>query len=404
VAYDLIVVGGGLAGASLARRMAAAGARVLILERETQFRDRIRGEALQPWGVAEMRKLGVDGPLAELANELRSFDQSFNGHAAFRRDLRATTLVQEPMWGFYHPTAQERLLAAAMTAGVEVRRGSSVQRIVPGARPRLTLGDSTTLEARLVVLCCGRNPALRAELGFTARRGSVPLFLSGVRLTGLSPRLEPDVAYVGNDFTTGAVAALFRQPGDYARAYFGYHPQNTPRLQGDADFPRFRELFQATAGASFPFGDARPVGPLASFECADVWVDHPYRDGVALAGDSAASNDPSWGQGLALAFRDARVLSDELLAGDDWDAAAHRYAQRHDEHYGRVSQVSGWFYDMFQGLGPEADAARARALPLIAADQTRVPDTLFSGPDWPLPPDAHQRFFAEDQLAPGARP
>jgi flavin-dependent dehydrogenase len=39
--YDLIIVGGGLAGSSLAIAMTQAGARVLILEREPQFRDRV---------------------------------------------------------------------------------------------------------------------------------------------------------------------------------------------------------------------------------------------------------------------------------------------------------------------------------------------------------------------------
>lgn len=109
-----------------------------------------------------------------------------------------------------------------------------------------------------------------------------------------------------------------------------------------------------------------------------------------------ASNDPSWGQGLALAFRDARVLSDELLGGEDWDAAADRYAQRHDADYGMVRRVSGWFYDVFQRLGPEADARRARGLPLIAQDPTRVPDVLFSGPEFPLNTSSRTRFFGED--------
>jgi flavin-dependent dehydrogenase len=59
MAYDLIVVGGGMAGSTLARRMSAGGARVLVLEREAQFRDRVRGESLQPWGVAEAQQLGV---------------------------------------------------------------------------------------------------------------------------------------------------------------------------------------------------------------------------------------------------------------------------------------------------------------------------------------------------------
>ncbi len=59
MAYDLIVAGGGIAGASLAQRMAKSGARVLVIERETEFRDRMRGECLQPWGVGEARLLGV---------------------------------------------------------------------------------------------------------------------------------------------------------------------------------------------------------------------------------------------------------------------------------------------------------------------------------------------------------
>jgi len=51
--HDIILVGGGLAGAALARALAEAGIRVLVLERETAFKDRVRGEAMLGWGVAE---------------------------------------------------------------------------------------------------------------------------------------------------------------------------------------------------------------------------------------------------------------------------------------------------------------------------------------------------------------
>jgi 2-polyprenyl-6-methoxyphenol hydroxylase-like FAD-dependent oxidoreductase len=379
--------------------MAANGARVLVLEREVEFRDRIRGEALQPWGVAETRKLGLGETLGLGAAELRWFEQSINGVRAFRRDLTATSMPAEAMWGMYHPDMQEKLLGQAAAAGAEVRRSVTVQQVLPGRRPKVIAvgtGQPTAIEGRLVVLCAGRNPALRAQLGFKVQRGSIPLMLSGVWLSCLPTEVDHSVAYVANDLSTGAIAALFPQRGDRARAYFGFHPQKCPRLQGDGDFDRFRQMFTATAGETIPFGDAKPAGPLASFECADVWVEHPYRDGVALAGDAASSNDPSWGQGLSLAFRDARVLSDELLAGTDWDAAANRYAQRHDADYGVVRKVSGWFYDVFQRPGQEADARRARALPLIAQDPTRVPDVLFSGPDFPLDATSRARFFGED--------
>ncbi len=397
--YDLIVVGGGIAGASLAQRVAKAGASVLVAEQETQFHDRIRGECLQPWGMGEARKLGVDGVLAACANEMKSIELIINGHPAMKRDLPATTPQATGMWGFYHPRVQEELLLAATRAGAEVRRGTSVVDITTSSRPRAKLvqgSEGVEVEGRLVAICAGRGPALRAKAGFEPRRGSIPLLLSGIWVTHLPTDLDPSVAYIANNLESGAVSALFPQSAQYARAYFGFHPEACERLQGGGDFPRFCEEFNRAARGTIPLGDARPAGPLASFECADVWVDHPYRDSVALVGDAAASNDPSWGQGLSLALRDARVLSDELLSDADWSAAGERYASKHDEYYGKIRTVSGWFYDMFQRLGAEANARRARAMPLIAQDPTRPPDHLWSGPDLPLAPDARGRFFGED--------
>jgi len=57
--YDIITVGGGLGGATLAKAMAEQGARVLVLERETHFKDRVRGEQMHPWRVAETKALGI---------------------------------------------------------------------------------------------------------------------------------------------------------------------------------------------------------------------------------------------------------------------------------------------------------------------------------------------------------
>jgi len=63
--YDIITVGGGIAASSLAKAMAGRGAKVLVLEREKQFKDRMRGEAVVPWGVAEANELGICGLLKE---------------------------------------------------------------------------------------------------------------------------------------------------------------------------------------------------------------------------------------------------------------------------------------------------------------------------------------------------
>jgi len=399
VAYDLVVVGGGIAGASLAKRMAESGARVVVIERETEFRDRIRGECLVPWGVGEARQLGVADVLQNCSNELRWVQLSIDGQVAMKRDLPATTPQSAGMWGFYHPQAQEALLRAAAKAGAEVRRGATVRRIVPGAKPKVEVaqdnGNAEELEGRLVAYCAGRNPALRTELGFEPRRDAIPLLLSGIWVKELPAEVDTSVAYLANDLTNGSVSALFSQPDGKARAYFGFHQQKCERIQGEASFARFREEFERGAQDTIPFGASKPCGPLASFECADVWVDHPYRGGVALVGDAAASSDPCWGQGLSLALRDARVLSEELLGNKDYAAAGERYAHRHDQHYGTIHTVSGWFHDIYQRLGPEAEARRDRALPLLAQDPTRFPDHLYSGPDLPMAADARARFFGE---------
>ena len=61
--YDLAIAGGGLGGAALANNMAERGAKVLVIERERQFKDRVRGEMMFPWGHAEVQALGVAGLL-----------------------------------------------------------------------------------------------------------------------------------------------------------------------------------------------------------------------------------------------------------------------------------------------------------------------------------------------------
>ena len=107
-------------------------------------------------------------------------------------------------------------------------------------------------------------------------------------------------------------------------------------------------------------------------------------------------SDPTWGQGLSLAFRDVRALRDALADGDDWDAAGHRYAEEHDVYFQTIMEVEDWLHTVFLTQSDEADAIRARALPLIAEDPTRIPDQVASGPGMPAGEAARRRFFGQD--------
>lgn len=56
---DIVAVGGGIAGATIALVLARAGLTVTVLEQQPSYRDRVRGEYMQPWGVAEAQHLGI---------------------------------------------------------------------------------------------------------------------------------------------------------------------------------------------------------------------------------------------------------------------------------------------------------------------------------------------------------
>jgi flavin-dependent dehydrogenase len=58
-AFDVIFVGGGIAGSSLAGVLARGGLGVLVVEKEPRFRDRVRGEATWPWGVSHALTAGL---------------------------------------------------------------------------------------------------------------------------------------------------------------------------------------------------------------------------------------------------------------------------------------------------------------------------------------------------------
>jgi choline dehydrogenase-like flavoprotein len=65
--YDLVTVGGGVGGAALAKAMAEQGHRVLVIEREKQFKDRVRGEFVFPWVLRRRGNWAFTKPSSRLA-------------------------------------------------------------------------------------------------------------------------------------------------------------------------------------------------------------------------------------------------------------------------------------------------------------------------------------------------
>ena len=391
--FDLVTVGGGLGASALALSMAKHGAHVLVLERETQFRDRVRGEALPPWGVAEAKELGVaDVLLRTCAKEVPWVEMGFGP-----RNLVETTPQNAPFLTFSHPEMQEVLLAEAERAGAQVRRGITVEGIELSPHDPIVVARNKSEEritARFVVAADGRGSGGRKWAGFKTQKNVQPFHFAGVLLTEVSGR-DDLIPYLFNP-DLGLVVAIVPLTNQRSRAYLGYPTTNGLLVQGNEKLGTFmKESQKVAAHLDQSYAQAKSAGPLAAFEAGESWVEHPYRDGVALLGDAASTSDPTFGQGMATTLRDARVLRDALLGQSDWDQAGHEYARCHDGYFQNEYKVCGWLRTLFQDPSPEAQALRQRAMPRIAEDLSRVPDHLFSGPDLPADDAVRARLFGE---------
>ena len=128
--FDIITVGGGLGGSTLAKSMAESGAHVLVVEREGEFGDRIRGEWVAPWGVAEAQQIGVYKTLLERCATETPYVLTFGMGSV--RDLRSTTPQKLPALTFHHPAMQEAVIRAAEEAGAGILRGVAIRKVQPG--------------------------------------------------------------------------------------------------------------------------------------------------------------------------------------------------------------------------------------------------------------------------------
>ena len=399
--YDLIVVGGGVAGAALAAGVAASGARTLVLEAEADFRDRVRGEAIMPWGVADARLLGLESALEQAnANPLAFWDSYQGPDRSGHRDLTRTTHAGEPVMACYHPVLQAALLTHAEDAGAEVRRGSRASAVSArkeGVPPSVLVernGSPAKLSCRLAVGADGRGSPTRGWAGFSVSRDPERNLVAGVLMDNVA--LSDDATHAWLDTERGHFILNFPQGNGRARVYLCYAEGSARRYGGPGDIPTVLGECMASGVPADVYADAVPAGPLATFEGRTTWAESAYRNGVALVGDAAANTDPTWGQGLSISFRDARVLKELLLSNDDWDAAGRAYAEARNEYFSVVHAMENWQTQLLMETGPEADAVRGRAFRSWREDRARNPDTFLSGPGGPLGEYERRRYFGEE--------
>jgi 2-polyprenyl-6-methoxyphenol hydroxylase-like FAD-dependent oxidoreductase/SAM-dependent methyltransferase len=361
---DVVVVGAGIAGASIAAVLARGGIEVLLLERQHEYRDRVRGEFMQPWGVLEARAAGledvirstqaVDGRYSVRFDELT--DPSLA--AASKRDNAGILPDVAGALCASHPRSCQALADEAVHAGAQVVRGVDGVRVQTGKRPAIAFrnGAGTELRPRLIIGADGRWSTVRRQSNIEPATHMV----AGLLVTGAS-QWPDDLYAIGVE--GDLLFYVFPQGSGRARLYTCHANGQSARWAGPTGAQR---LVQAFAGLravpdGMSLGEIAPAGPCATFGGEHLWCDKPYADGIVLIGDAGGYDDPATGQGLSLAMSDVRQLSDLLLASDDWTEPAFRaYGQRRAERLRRMRRVSKTYAALMTTFTDAGRARRAR--------------------------------------------
>lgn len=296
---EILVCGGGPAGAAAAITLARAGRRPLLVEREPAVREKVCGEFLAADAAALLAGLGVD-VVALGAVPIR--------RAVFGAGGRAAELdLPFPAWGLPRAVLDAALLDAARLAGAEVALGAGVVGATPaGEGWEVRLADGARLSARALVLATGKHD-LR---GFS--RGAAGGWL-GLKLPLEGAEPGPVVGVLA---CAGGYAGLQPRPGGGANLCLALDP----RAAGVAAAARdAAALLAHVAGGSALAArwlrGARPAlaRPLA---VAGVPYGHVHRGaGPFRVGDQASVIPSLCGDGVAMALASGMQAAEAILAG-----------------------------------------------------------------------------------------
>jgi len=316
---DVVIVGGAVAGASMAHALAEYGITSVLLERGDDYPEINRGDAIQPltlsfferWGVLpEMEKLG--------AYELYEWDfvNPRIGH------LGTWSFVDLP-FKFNHAVILRhvnihRALYAAMEPKrdlIDYHRGATVNGVVIDERDRVvgaagTIGDETfEATGKIVVAADGPQSRVREFVGvgveerYTYEHGYLMLTVPRPDIPELDKR---GIRYVGRHGLTVLIpldgGEDMRIPVQIPKGSIGEW-----RAMSGAEL-RYQLLVRAPALEHADTSSA--LGKLSHFynvywRQADAYV----RNNVCLIGEAAHTIHPTTAQGMNMAILDAEVLA-----------------------------------------------------------------------------------------------
>ena len=303
--YDVIIIGGGPAGATSAMLLARQGFRVVVLERTTFPRFHI-GESLLPRNFPLIQELGLEEKLSKIPN-VPKFGVEFamaDGAKYARYPFSISLLPVSPTVNIERAPFDKMLLDSAKEAGAEVREATIVKSIVrmEDGDVAVNIGDAE-LSARWLIDASGQGAVVARHLG--------------TRKTMNDPRLQK-VAHFQH------FENVARRPGEEGgyplivmadEGWFWLIPLDEKRTSvGLVLNPVVARNLDVPANRVLQWGIERSpavkermknaAGPETNVVAADFsYRCRPYAGpGYFLVGDAAAFVDPIFSTGVCLAM------------------------------------------------------------------------------------------------------
>jgi len=307
--FDVVIVGGGVTGASLAAALAANGLRLALVERAPPAAPReewsSRIYSLTPASIAFLEEIGA---WQRVAAERVTSIQKMRVHGDSGRSRLDFSAYQSGLLQLAATVESSRLQHALWQ---DLERRHDVSLLCPAVPARLRCGEDSveleleggrTLTAKLVVGSDGADSWVRREAAIETRRrsygqlGVVANFACALEHRNIAYqwfRRDGVLAYL--PLPGRRVSIVWSTPESHARELLALAPQALARRVAEA--------------ARESLGALELLAPAAAFPLNSLFARAMVQRRIALIGDAAHVVHPLAGQGVNLGLGDAHGLA-----------------------------------------------------------------------------------------------